>query len=163
MKTKSILAVALISSNVSYYAHSFVSLPLIYLTKLHTLMIRTARWILGDYCYKQACTYIYEKANLLDGNQLIVISSHRFISKVVSQKIPALLHKRLVFPKRICNKITMSSKGRFSSSNYIYIGLKCFNEMPQFNLNCKKEYKESLRAAVTGAGTALALIRKARA
>ena len=161
--TRSILAKAYIVSVINYSAFSFVSLPQLYLNKLHKLLMLTARWILNSYCFKISCKNIYLQADLLDENQLIATSVYRFNHRLVNYKLPSCLYNKLTFPKRTCQDVAYKFKGNAFLKSYMNLGLRLFNKVPHVNTNSNLAFKTSLKASMSRPGAALELVRNCRA
>ena len=154
---------AYIVSIIQYSSHSFISLPYYYHNKLQKLIMTCCRWVLGNACFRQSTKSILNRSNLLSASQLMVISSHRFFYRVVNYHIPEIIFKKLTFPKRTCQRMTISNKGKFSLQDYVHVGLRVFSQMPIVVLKSKRDYNDEVKAAVSAHDHAALIIRKSRA
>ena len=107
--TRRFLVNAYVLSIVQYAAFSFVSLPLLYHTKLHKLFMTLARFINASYDFKTSCKNIYLKAQILNEHQIMVIGMVNIIMGIIKSTHPAPLYSLLRFPSRNCKKITIIS------------------------------------------------------
>ena len=160
--TRKSLAAAYVNSILNYSAFTFISLPFMYHQQLHRLTMKISRWILGDYCFRQSCKSIYLKSGQLNENQIMLVSSLRFIARIVNFSLPSTLFNKLTFPRRSCNDISMECKGKHSLLSYINIGLRAYNKVPLPSITNKLTFKQSLLSAVQEPEAALVLVRSSR-
>ena len=75
-------------------------------SKLHKIIMMSARTIIGNYCFKKSTKYILEKCKMNDITIMIALSSLKLFHKILINKKPkTLLNLLLSQNKRKTDKI----------------------------------------------------------
>ena len=135
-KTRGIIAHAHIISHLNYAAFSYTSLYDYQFTKMHRLIMATARWARGNYGYKVRTSHILNEFNMLNEHRLVALASFKFICNVAKTGSPQPIFAEIRFPRRQESKISPRQWPKISFVQkhfYFYSMLNVYNNMP-FNL-----------------------------
>ena len=109
--------------------------------KLHKILMRTARMALNSYCFKKSIDYILGSCNWVDINEMIKLSSLKFINNILITKKPGTFYSKIKVNKRACANLSFYSFPKLGGfkSTLLYRGIaycmyKIDNEMPFLSL-----------------------------
>ena len=100
--------------------------------RLHKLLMRTARMTLNSYCFKKSIEYILGSCNWVDINEMIKLSSLKFINNMLVTNKPGTLYSKIKVNKRLCADISFykfPKLGGFKST-LLYKGISYYNKLP---------------------------------
>ena len=118
--------------------------------KLHKIIMRMGRMTLNSYCFKKSIEYILGQCNWFDINEMIKLSSLKFIHQVITSANPPTLYSKLKLNKRSCSDISFFRfpKQKAFKNTVLFKGIYYYNKIPSelrklsikhFNSKLKKE------------------------
>ena len=117
--------------------------------RFHKLLMRTARMTLNSYCFKKSIDYILGSCNWVDINEMIKLSSLKFINNMLVTSKPGTLYSKIKINKRSCADIsfyTFPKLGGFKST-LLYKGISYYNKLPSdLKYLPRKQFKAKLKS-----------------
>ena len=102
--------------------------------RLHKVLMRTARMILNSYCFKKSIEYILGKCNWFDINEMIKLSSIKFINNLLITQKPLGLYSNIKINDRVSAPISFYSYPKSSTykCTLLYKGIAYYNKLPKY-------------------------------
>ena len=100
--------------------------------RVHKILMRTARMTLNSYCFKKSIDYILGKCKWVDVDEMIKLSSLKFINNMLVTQKPGTLYSKVKINKRSCADLSfyVFPKSRELKSTLLYRGIRYFNQLP---------------------------------
>ena len=98
---------AYVISRMNYMCITYCDLPKYVQTKIHKLLISSARLAFGSYGFKVKCSTIYTKTNLPSQSQLLYRAVALFGLKIMTFREPLSVCSLFNFPSRACKPIRL--------------------------------------------------------
>ena len=94
-------------------------------SRLHKLLMRTARMTINSYCFKKSIDFILGSCKWEDVNEMIKLSSLKFINNMLITQKPGTLYSNIKTNKRTCADISFHSFPRLGGfkSTLLYKGI----------------------------------------
>ena len=111
--------------------------------------MRTARMTLNSYCFKKSIDYILGSCKWVDINEMIKLSSLKFINNMLLTKKPGTLFSKIKVNKRSCANISFKifPKSKPFKSTLLYRGISYYNQLPKEMKNLTaKQFKVTIKA-----------------
>ena len=101
-------------------------------TKIHKIVMTSARFVIGQYGFKWSCKKILDRCNWPNEEDMIKLSSLKFIHTILKTSTPTLIHNYFKLPNRSCSEITLKlvPKTKISRKFFLYKYLKNYNNLP---------------------------------
>ena len=116
--------------------------------RLHKLLMRTARMTMNSYCFKKSIDFILGRCKWVDINEMIKLSSLKFINNMLITQKPGTLYSKIKINKRTCADISFYSFPRLGGfkSTLLYKGISYYNKLPSdLKFLSGKQFKEKLK------------------
>ena len=100
--------------------------------KLHIILMKAARFSIGNYCFKKSTHYILNNCKMTTIKNMINISSLKLIHKTLHNKSPEVIFQYYKVNKRKSADIyyNYTPKSSNMKNYFIYQGIKLFNGLP---------------------------------
>ena len=100
--------------------------------KLHKVLMKAARYSIGNYCFKKSTYYILNKCKLTTINNMISISAIKLIHKTLHNESPEVMLEYYKLNKRKSADIFYNYVPKSANMNkyFVYQGVKLFNSIP---------------------------------
>ena len=102
--------------------------------RLHKVLMHAARMTLNSYCFKKSIDFILGKCNWLDINEMIKLSSVKFINNVLITQKPWGLYSNIKLNERACAQISfyIFTKSSAYKATLLYQGISYYNQLPSY-------------------------------
>ena len=119
------------------------------ITKLHRVVMSSARMAIGNYCFMKSTIYILNKCELLNIKNLIIYSSlnlyHKFTLKGEPTSIISLFHNQNIRSKTKKYRPKYIPSSKFMEKGFIFKGSQIYNEIPNdYKTYNKKKFQQTL-------------------
>ena len=140
-----------IISKILYMLPTYTNASIYLKNKIKKVVMRSARMIIGSYCFKKSTTYILNKCKWLTVQQLIDFSTVKLVHKIIYNKCPVPLYNCYKLSNRKNAQIHYHYVPKSTAFNdyFIYHGIRLFNMLPDIIKDLpprkfKKHYKRYL-------------------
>ena len=103
---------------------------------------------LNSYCFKKSIDYILGKCRWVDINEMIKLSSLKFINTMVLTGKPGYLYSQIKINKRACAPLSFHSypKSNALKNTLLYKGISYYNQLPKdMKLLPRKKFKDKFK------------------
>ena len=131
-----------------YMMPTYTSLNKCQKDRLHKVLLRAARMTLNSYCFKKSIDYILGTCKWVDIDEMIKLSSLKFINNMLVAQKPETLFSKIKVNKRSCAKLSFHSfpKSRDLKSTLLYRGIHYYNQLPrEFRFLPRKQFKAKIK------------------
>ena len=121
-----------IIGKINYMLPTYMHAPACLKDKLHKVLMKAARFSIGNYCFKKSTYYILNKCKMTTINNMINISAIKLIHKTLHNESPHVIFQYYKVNKRKSADIYYNYTPKYCNmKNYfIYQGIKLFNGLP---------------------------------
>ena len=116
--------------------------------RIHKILMRTARMTLNSYCFKNSIDFILGSCNWVDVDEMIKMSTLKFINNMLITQTPGTLYSKLKINKRTCSNISFKYFPKLAGfrCTVLYRGISYYNQLPtHFKLLQRHKFKEKLK------------------
>ena len=133
MKMRLQLANASFMGRLQYMLQTYTNLTSLQFSKIHTVMMRMARWTKVEYVPRERNSSILKALNWLPLKQMIIVSGIKVMHNIIQTQEPTSLYKMLRIPRRKTAMIGMKNypKKQKLSKTMMYLTLKEYNNLPE--------------------------------
>ena len=131
----------------NYMLLTYTNLTTIQYSKIHTVMMRMARWTKGEYVQRERNSSILKALNWLPLKQILVVSGIKVFHNIILTKEPVNLYEMLRIPRRKTAQIAMKKypKKLKLSKTMMYLTLREYNNLPdKLKLTEKHKFKSRI-------------------
>ena len=131
-KTRLQMMNALVISRISYMLPTYSNCNQCQINKLHKLIMKAARFTIGNYCFKKTTSFILNKCKFIPIKKMISNSSLKIIQKTVNTSQPKPIHNIFKVGTRSTAPVSNKQvpKSKHLSQFYPYKFLPAYNSIP---------------------------------
>ena len=153
MKVRLQLANAAFMGRLNYMLPTYTNLTSLQYSKIHTVMMKMARWTKGEYVPRERNSSILKTLNWLPLKQMIIVSGIKVMHNIIQTKESTSLYEMLRIPRRKTAQIGMKRypKKMKLSKKMMYLTLKEYNKLPEkLKLTEKDKFKSRVNTYFRG-------------